>query len=113
MAHAIIDFMRACVVKLIALEIYLGRFAAVLLARIFCKALCEIKRGRAAYIMGEKLIKLGQEIRIGLGFGVGFLQLKNGRHERLGDIASAKITKAPVLVRRCYILWLSHAELLS
>ena len=108
LAHAIIDFMRARMVQLVALEIDLGRFAAILLSRIVRQALCVIKRGGTAHIMGEKFIKLGEECRVGFGFLIGFLKLKNRRHQRFGDIASAKITKAAVFIWCCYIVHFTH-----
>ena len=61
--------MRARMVELIALEIDFGAVSEL------CEPLSEIKRAGAANIMGEEIIKLGKELRIGLSLFIGFFKL--------------------------------------
>ena len=98
--------MRACVVKLIAFEINLRA------ACIFSQALSEIERAWTANIVIKKFIEFCKEARVSFGFAVSFFQLKDRRHQGLGDITPTKITKTSIFVRRCYIFRLTHNYIL-
>src|SRR6187551_2292048 len=65
---------------------------------MLCQPLGEIERRRAADIGREMGVHLRVELRIGLGFVVGALQIEDQRHQRLGDKAAAIDTEMPALV---------------
>ncbi len=83
LAHAVVDFVRAGVVQLLALEI---DFRA---AEFFGHTPGEIEGGRAAYIILEVVIKFLLERWVGLGLGVSFFDRQDERHQRFGDKASS------------------------
>ena len=62
------------------------------------QALGEIERRRPADIVRQMAVHLALERRIGLGRGVGLLQLEDERHQRLGDEAAAVDAEMPALV---------------
>ena len=62
------------------------------------QSLGEIKRRRPADIVFEVAVHLRLERRIGLGVGIGFFQIEDQRHQRLGDEASAENAEMPALV---------------
>ena len=92
LAEHVVDLVRAGVIELFALEIDLGA------AAVLREALGEIERRRAADIVREIAVHLGLEFRIGLGLGIGLLQFKNQRHQRLGDKTAAIDAEMAVLV---------------
>jgi hypothetical protein len=89
---AIVDLVCAGVVQLIALEPDLRT------AQLFRQARREIERGGPTDIMFEQVIKFGPERRVCLRFGIAFFQIENERHQRFGDVASAKLAKMPAFV---------------
>src|SRR5882672_3387093 len=92
LAEHIVDLVRAGVVQLLALEI---DFRA---AEMFGQALGEIQRRRPADIVLEVAVHFRSERRIGLGVGVGLLQIEDQRHQRFRDKASAENAEMPALV---------------
>ena len=92
LAEHIVDLVCAGVVELIALEI---DFRA---AKFFCQAFCEIERARATDIMFGEMIKLGLKSRILFGDLIGLFQLKDERHQSLGDKAAAEQAEMPALI---------------
>ena len=62
------------------------------------QALGEIERRRPADIVLEMAVHLALERRIGLGRGIGLLQLEDQRHQRLGDEAAAIDAEMAALV---------------
>jgi hypothetical protein len=93
LAKHIVDLVRAGVVELLALEIDFGA------AKMLGEALGEIQRRRPADIVPEVAVHFRTEGRIGLGDGIGLLQIENQRHQRFGDKASAENAEMPALVR--------------
>ncbi len=83
LAQAVVDFMRAGVIELVALEVDLRA------AKVLGQPLGVIERARPAGIMGVEVFKLGMERGIVLGLRIGSLKLKDKRHQRFGDEASA------------------------
>ena len=83
LAEHIVHLVRAGVVEVLALEIDLRA------AEMRGQALGEIERRRPADIMREMAVHLALEGGIGLGRGVGLLQIEDQRHQRLGDEAAA------------------------
>ena len=83
LAQAIVDLVRAGVVELVALEV---DFRA---AEVLGQPLGVIERARPADIVRIEVLKLGVEGRIVLRRFVGRLELKDQRHQRFGDEASA------------------------
>ena len=79
-------------VELVALEIDLGA------AEMLGQPLGEIERARPPDIVGEQIVELGLEGRIGLGVGIGLLQVEDQRHQRLGDEAPAIEAEMAALV---------------
>ena len=59
----------------------------------------EIERRRAADIMREIAVHLALEGGVGLGLGIGLLQLEDQRHQRLGDEPPAEEAEMTALVR--------------
>src|SRR6185437_6457329 len=92
LAEHVVDFVRAGVVELLALEIDPG--AAELLRQPFG----EIERARAPDIMLEQGVELGLELGIGLRLLVSLLELEDQRHQRLGDEAPPVNAEAAALV---------------
>src|SRR5579863_3827682 len=101
----VVHFMRAGVIELFALEI---DFCS---ATMLGQPLGEIKRRRPADVMGQITAHLPLKLRIGLGLRVGFLQLENERHQRLGDEAAAVDAEMPALVGPgAERVWLLHGH---
>ena len=92
LAEHIVDLVRAGVVEFLALEI---DFRA---AEMLGQALGEIERRGPADIVLEIAVHFGLERRVGLGLGVGLLQIEDQRHQRFGDKASAENAEMPALV---------------
>ena len=92
LAHAIVDLVGAGVVQLVALEIDLG--AAEMLGDPFG----EIERTRPAHIVGQILVQLVLEARVGLRGRIGLLDLENQRHQRFGDKPAAENAEMPLIV---------------
>ena len=84
LAEHVVDLVGAGVIEVFALEIDLG--AAEQLGQPFGK----IERARTADIMRRQPVELGLERRIGLGCGIGLLEIENERHQRLGDETAAE-----------------------
>src|SRR4030095_4895777 len=57
-----------------------------------------IERRRAADIVLQMRVHLALERRIGLGVGIGLLELKDQRHQRLGDEPGAIDAEVPALI---------------
>src|SRR5947209_3431748 len=97
----VVDLVRAGVIEVLALEI---DFCAAATARsgdaakMLGHALGEVERRGAPDVILEVTVHLAAEAGIVLRLGVGRLQLKNERHQRLGDEASAIETEMPALV---------------
>ena len=92
LAEHVVDLVRAGVVQLLALEI---DFRA---AEMFGQPLGEIQRRRPADIVLEVAVHFRLERRIGLGVGVGLLQIEDQRHQRFRDEAAAENAEMPALV---------------
>src|SRR5665213_166651 len=106
LAEHVVHFVRAGVIELLALEVNL-RAAAVR-----SKPLGEIQRRRPPNIICEVAVHFLLKFRIGLGRSVGLLQLKDQRHQRLGNKAAAIDAKMPALVgagTERIRLWRGHA----
>ena len=80
-------------VQLFALEIDLGA------AQMLSQALGEIKRARAADIMGAEMLQFRLEFRIGLGLIPLRLQVEDQRHQGFGNETAAENAEAPILIR--------------
>ena len=80
--------MRAGVKEVFALEIYLCA------AQLIGKAFGEIERGGAAAIVVEHAVEFSVEDGVGVGERVGVLELFEGGHEVLGDVAAPVGTEA-------------------
>ncbi|MGY4466062.1 hypothetical protein ACVWWK_001744 [Bradyrhizobium sp. LB9.1b] len=92
LAEHVVHLVGAGVVELFTLEV---DFCA---AEMFGQALGEIKRRGPADIILEIAVHLGLEGRIGLGLGVGLLQIEDQRHQGFGDEASAENAEMAALV---------------
>ena len=92
LAEHVVHLVRAGVVELFALEIDLGA------AEMLGQALGEIERRGPADIVLEIAVHLGLEGRIGLGRGVGLLQVEDQRHQGFGDEAAAEDAEMAALV---------------
>jgi hypothetical protein len=79
-------------VQLLALQIDLRA------AEVIGEPFREIERARPADIMGEIASHFGGIGRIGLGIGIGLLQVEDQRHQRLGDEAAAIDAETAALV---------------
>ena len=93
LAEHIVHLVRAGVVELLALEIDFGAADSVR-----GQPLGEIERRRPADISREMAVHFLLEFRIGLGLRVGFLQIEDQRHQRLGDEAAAIDAEMSALV---------------
>ena len=91
--HAMIDFMRACVVQLFALQIDLCA------AQMFGQSLREEKRRGAPHIMLEVIIKLCLKAWIGFRLFISGFDRQNQRHECFWHITPPIGTEMPVLIR--------------
>src|SRR5664280_56779 len=60
--------------------------------------LSEIKRRRPPHIVREMAVHFALKFRIGLGGGIGLLQIEYQRHQRLGDKTAAIDAEVPALV---------------
>ena len=99
-----VDLVRAGVVQLIALEIDLRTLPRLGLgAAMLGDALGGPERARAAHIILQQAAPFGIEGGIGLGPGIGGLDLEDQRHQRLGDVAAAKAAKAPGGIRAALV----------
>ena len=83
LAEAVVDFVRAGVEQVFALEVNLCA------AEGFGEARGEVERRGAAGVVAQQQVELQVEIGIGLGLGVGVLQLVERGDERLGNVAAA------------------------
>ena len=92
LADAIVDLVRAGVIKLVALEPYLRAI------KFFRQARREIERARAADIVLEQVLELSLERGIRLCGVVVLLKVEDQRHQRFGDIASAELAEMPALI---------------
>ena len=92
LAEHVVDLVRAGVVELLALEVDFGA------AEVLGQPLGEIQRRRPADIMLEVAVHFGGERRIGLGLGVGLLQIEDQRHQRFRDEAAAENAEMAALV---------------
>ena len=79
----VVDLVRAGMQQVLALQVDLR--AAELLADSFGK----IERGGTAAVVVQQIVHLGMKGGVGLGRGVGLLQLLEGSHQRLRHIAPA------------------------
>ena len=79
LAHAVVDLVRAGVVQLVALEPDIGRLV------VLRQPLGEIQRAGPTDIVGQVVVQLGLERRIGLAGLIGLVQLQHERHQGLGD----------------------------
>ena len=95
LSDAVIDFMCAGVIQLVALEI---DFCA---AKMFGHALGQIERAGSTDIMLEQTIQLGFEARISFGVIIGLFQIQNQRHQGFSDKTPAKNTEMACLIRPC------------
>ena len=89
----VVDLVCACVVKLVTLEV---NFSAT---KGLGHALCEIKRRRATYVMGPKVMHLGPKAIVGFGILVLRFKLEDQWHKRFRNKPTPEITKAAILVR--------------
>ena len=83
LAEAVVDFVRAGVEQVFALEI------DVCAAEGFCEARGEVERGGAAGVVAQQRVELQVEIGVSLGLGIGVLQLVERGDEGLGNVAAA------------------------
>src|SRR5690606_5449816 len=88
-----VDLVRAGVVEVFALEVDLRT------AQLARQPLGEIERRGPPGIVRTQVVEFGDEGRVGLGFAIGAFEVENERHQRLGDEASAELTKPAELVR--------------
>jgi len=58
-----------------------------------------IKRAGPADIVLHQIVELGLERGVGLGRAIFTLQIEDQRHQRFGDVASAKLAEMAPLVR--------------
>ena len=93
LAHAVVDLVRAGVIQLIALEPDVG--ATVVLGQ----TLREIQRAGATDIVGQEVVQLGLERRIGARRVPGRFQLVDGGHQGFGDEPAAERTEPALGVR--------------
>src|SRR5690606_24499585 len=91
--EAVVDLVRARVIELLALEIDLGA------AELLGQPLGEIERARPAGIMRVEILEFGDEGGVVLRLVIGFFEIEDEGHQRLGDEAAAKNAEAPALVR--------------
>jgi hypothetical protein len=92
LTHGVVDLVCAGMVELVALEIDLCP------AEMLGQPRCVIERTGPPDIMLEKIVEFGLKGRVGAGCVIGLLDLKNQRHQRFGDIATAKQAEMAVLV---------------
>jgi len=89
LAERVVNFVRAGVQQVFALEINLRP------AQRFREPLGEIERRRPSRVVGQQRTQLGLERRIRLGFFVGVLQFVQRSHQRLRHVAPAIDAEAP------------------
>ncbi len=103
LAEAIVDLVAARVVQLVALEVDLrATLAARLLrdvAEMLRQALGVVERARPAAVVQHEVGQLGLERRIVPGVVVGFLQIEDQRHQRLGDETAAEHAEEAAIIR--------------
>ena len=100
LAEHVVHLVRAGVVEIFTLEIDFRAHQAGgrLALKMRGQPIGKIERRRTADIVLEMRVHLALERGIGLGVGVGFLKLKDERHQRLGDKAAAIDAEVPALV---------------
>ena len=83
LAQRVVDLVRAGVQQVLALQVDLRS------AELLRHALGKIERGGTAAVVVQQIVQLGMEGGVGLGRGVGLLQLLERGHQRLRHIAPA------------------------
>ena len=83
LADGIVDFVRAGVEEIFALEVDARA------AEMFCQALGELERGRAADEIFEERVELSLECWVGFRELVGALEFEERDHEGFGNVAAA------------------------
>src|SRR5215470_4151087 len=92
LAEHVVHLVGAGVIEVLALEINLGA------AEMRAQALGEIERRRPAHIVGEVVVHLLAKGYVALRLRIGFFELEDERHQRLGDEAAAILPEMPALV---------------
>jgi len=86
LADGVVDFVRAGVKQVFALEIDLR---AAIRRKMICEALGELEgRGSACKIL-EEVLKFRLECCVGFGLFVGALEFEKRNHESFGNVAAA------------------------
>ncbi len=83
LAEGVVDFVRAGVEQVFALEIDFGA------AELLGQALAEVERRGAAGVVVEQISQFGLEGSIGFGYVVFVLQFEQGGHQGFRDVAAA------------------------
>ena len=86
LADAVVDLVRARVIEVLALEVDLGADLGRQAARV-------IEERRPADIVREQSIDLGPVAGVGAGRAPRDLELRDRRHQRLGDVLSAELAE--------------------
>jgi len=83
LAQRVVDLVRAGVQQVLALEVDLRS------AELFAHSFGKVERGGTAAVVVQQIVQLGVEGGVGVGRGVGLLQLLEGGHQGLRHIAPA------------------------
>src|SRR5262249_46972433 len=89
LAERVVDLVGAGVAQVLALEMDPGP------ARLLGEPAGEGQRGRPADVLRREVTEPARERGIASGLAVGGLQLEQGRHERLGDVATPVRPEVP------------------
>jgi hypothetical protein len=103
LTDGVVDLVRSCMSKVFALEVDLRA------AQLTREVGGVVDRCRTAGEVAEHVRHFGGECRVGLRLPVGVLQLLDGGHQRLRDIAPTEIAEAAVLVRKVVHLSVSYS----
>ena len=119
LAEHIVHLVRAGVIKVLALEIDLRAARAALggrdIAKVLGETFGEIERRWPAHVVGEMAVHFLPERWIVPRLGIGFFEIEDERHQRLGDEAAAIEAEVPPFVgpgpKRIGLLLDGHAPL--
>ena len=95
LAEGVVNLVGAGVGEVFPFQVYLCA------AEVAGKILGVVKGGRPADVAVEQTGKAGLEVLVGLDGVVGFFELGNGGHERLGDELAAEVAEAAAVVGKC------------
>ena len=101
LTEGVVDFVRACVVEVFALEVDLGAAAVcpfTFRSVVLSEAFCEVEGVCSADVVFEQSLEFCLEVFGVSVLVVGFLKLLEGGHEGFGDIFAAELSEASELV---------------